>query len=77
MYSTSAADPGSGIRCLFDPCIRDPVSGMGKKSGSGSPMNYPDHISEYLETTFWVKILKLFDADPGTGIQEGKSSDLG
>jgi hypothetical protein len=31
--------------------------GMGKKSGSGSGMNSPDHISESLETIFWVKIL--------------------
>jgi hypothetical protein len=40
---------------------------MGKKSGSGSGMNNPDHISESLEieTIFWVKILKFFDADPG------------
>jgi hypothetical protein len=37
---------------------------MGKKSGSGSGMNYPYHVSESLETTvFWVKILKFFDAD--------------
>jgi hypothetical protein len=28
-------------------------------------MNNPDHISESLETIFWVKILKFFDADPG------------
>jgi hypothetical protein len=28
-------------------------------------MNSPDHISESLEPTFWVKTLKLFDADPG------------
>jgi hypothetical protein len=34
-----------------------------KKSGSG--MNNPDHISESLETIFWVKILKFFDADLG------------
>jgi hypothetical protein len=28
-----------------------------------------DHISESLETIFWVKILKFFDADadPGSG----------
>jgi hypothetical protein len=45
---------------------------MGKKSGSGSGMNNPDHISESLETMFWVKILKFFDADPGW-----KSSDPG
>jgi hypothetical protein len=28
-------------------------------------MNNPDHISESLETEFWIKILKFFDADPG------------
>jgi hypothetical protein len=38
---------------------------MGKKSGSGSGMNNPDHVSESLKTIFWVKILKFFDADPG------------
>jgi hypothetical protein len=34
---------GSGIRCLF----LTPVSGMGEKSrsGSGSGINIPDHIS--------------------------------
>jgi hypothetical protein len=37
---------------------------MGKKSGSGSGMNNPDHISESLKTIFWVKILKFFE-DPG------------
>jgi hypothetical protein len=34
-------------------------------------MIIPDHISESLETSFWVKILKFFDAntypDPGSG----------
>ncbi len=30
-------------------------------------MNNPDHISQSLETIFWVKILKFFDADPGSG----------
>jgi hypothetical protein len=42
-----------------------PGSGMGKKSGSGSEMNNPDHISESLKNNSWVKILKFFDADPG------------
>jgi hypothetical protein len=58
---------------------------MGKKSESG--MNNPDHISESLETIFWVKILKFFDLDPGSGIfltldresgiRDGKNSDPG
>ncbi len=47
----------------------------------------PDNISESLETIFWVKILKSFDADPewkkfGSGkekiwIREGKNLDPG
>jgi hypothetical protein len=42
---------------------------MGKKPRSGSGMNIPGHISESLETNFYVKILKFFDADmdPGSG----------
>ncbi len=43
------------------------------------------HISESLEIIFWVKILKLFDADPGSGklfdpgsgVRDGKNSDPG
>ncbi len=38
-------------------------------------MNIPDHISESLETIFWVKILKFFDADPGSAME--KNSDPG
>jgi hypothetical protein len=39
---------------------------MGKKlARSGSGMNIPDHISESLETIFWVKIFKSFDEDAG------------
>jgi hypothetical protein len=48
---------------------------MGKNSGSGSGMNNPDHISGCLETNFWVKILKFFDADPRSRIRDGKNSD--
>jgi hypothetical protein len=38
---------------------------MGKISGTGFGMNKPDHISEILETTFRVRILKFFDGNPG------------
>ncbi len=55
----SVADPGSGA-------FLTPGSGMGKKSGPGSGMSNQDHISESLETVFWVKILKFFDAEPGS-----------
>jgi hypothetical protein len=43
-------------------------------------MNSPDHISESLETIFWVKILKFFDPGwkkIGSGIRYGKNSDPG
>jgi hypothetical protein len=53
-------DPGSGA-------FMAPGSRIGKKSRSGSGMNISDHISESLETILWVKILKFFDADPGSG----------
>jgi hypothetical protein len=46
----------------------DPGSGMGKKSRSG--MNTPDHISDSLKTIFWVKILKFFDVDSGSGMKK-------
>jgi hypothetical protein len=39
--------------------------GIGKKSGSGSGMNNPDHISESFVTIFWVKILEFFNTNPG------------
>ncbi len=38
----------------------DPKAWMGKNQISGSGMNIPDHISESLETNFWVKILEFF-----------------
>jgi hypothetical protein len=50
---------------------------MDKKSRSGSKMNIPDHISESLETIFWVK--KTYNSlmwmririllDPGSGME--------
>jgi hypothetical protein len=33
-------------------------------------MNSPDHIFENLETIFLVKMLKFFDADPGSGMEK-------
>jgi hypothetical protein len=52
---------------------------MGKSQDPdpGSGMNIPDHISESLETTFGLKIFKIFSADPDPesfrpGIRDGK-----
>jgi hypothetical protein len=44
---------------IRDPVFLTPGSEMGKKSGSGSGMNNPNHISESIETIFWLKILYL------------------
>jgi hypothetical protein len=69
------------LRAVLRIRIRDPVpfltprSGMGTKSGSGSGMNNPDHISESLETIFLVKTLKFFDADPGSGLEKIRIRD--
>jgi hypothetical protein len=38
-------------------------------------MNNPEHISESLETIFWVKTLKFFDADPGSGLEKIQNRD--
>jgi hypothetical protein len=40
-------------------------------------MNIPDHISFSLETMFWVKILKFFDADADPVPGSGDRFDLG
>jgi hypothetical protein len=50
---------------------------MGKKSGSGSKMNNPDHISSSLETIFWVKILKSFHEEPGSAMEKIRIRDPG
>jgi hypothetical protein len=55
----SVADPGSGAFLTLG-------SGIDIKSGSGSGMNNPDHISESLETIFGVIMLIFFD--PGSGM---------
>jgi hypothetical protein len=72
-------------QCCGSGAFLTPVSGIGKKSRSGSGINILDHISESLlslETIFGVKILKFFDEDadprdgnlfdPGSGIRDGK-----
>jgi hypothetical protein len=54
------------IRCRFAPWIRD--TGWVKNQDPGSGLNNPDHISNSLETVFWVKTLKWKkwkNLDPG------------
>jgi hypothetical protein len=47
---------------VFGSGIRDPGSGMGKNQDPGSGINIPD-------PQHWLKILKFFDADPGSGVE--------
>jgi hypothetical protein len=54
-------DPDSGSGTFFDPGIRDGE----KNPDPGSGMNIPDHFSESLGTVLGLRILKIFDADPG------------
>jgi hypothetical protein len=49
MIKTSVEDSGSGAFFLA------PGSGIGKKPRSDLGLNIPDHISESLETIFWVE----------------------
>jgi hypothetical protein len=61
--------------------------GSGKKSRPGSEKNNPDHISDSLETIFWVKNVKYLNSlmlirdleweKFGSGIRDGKNSDPG
>jgi hypothetical protein len=72
----SVADPGSGIGCLFDSCIRIRDR---RKSASGSgirderPGSYFLKLSNHFYCFFGVKILKFLDEDP----DHGDSSDPG
>ncbi len=47
IYSVADLDPGSGIRCFFDPGIRD--LGWVKKSGSGIQFRDEQSASYYQE----------------------------
>ena len=52
LYFFQCCGSGSGIRCLFDPWIRDPGIGFFRIPDLGSPTN----IFESLVTIFWVKM---------------------
>jgi hypothetical protein len=60
----------SRIQGIFDPWIRDP--GWAKNQvpdpGFGCGVNILKHTSDSLETIFWVKIFKFFEADADPGI---------
>ncbi len=74
---------GSGIRCLFDPrirCLFDPsIQYQGRikikiRIRDEHPRSY---FRGSLETIFWVKILKFFDANPDPLPRSGNLFDPG
>jgi hypothetical protein len=79
---------GSGIQCLFDPWIRDPGSGMGRKSASGSEiqdeklgsyfLELRNHFFGFLGLKYLNSFMRIRDPEwrqVGSGIRDGKKSD--
>jgi hypothetical protein len=86
MLQSRIRDPGSGIRCLFDPWIRNLGSRIGIRNRSKVRIQIRDPDPGWKtriiflraeKPFFLVKILKFFDADPGSNIRDGKNSDPG
>jgi hypothetical protein len=50
---------------------------MGKKSGFGSDMNNPDHISESFQTISLMRIRDGKNSDPGYGMEKIRIPDPG
>jgi hypothetical protein len=74
--SVADPDPGSGIRCLFNPWIRDP--GWEKVSiriRDEQPGSYFLELRNQFFCFFGVKILKFFDEDPGSAMETVRIRD--
>jgi hypothetical protein len=79
VFSVADPDLGSGIGCLFDPCIRDP--GWEKVSiriRDEQPGSYFLELRNQFLCFLGVRIHKFFDEDLGSGmetvrIRDGKS----
>jgi hypothetical protein len=67
MYTTSVADPGSGAFLTHGSGIQERKS-HGPDPGPGwtTRIIFPRALKPF----FWVKILKFFDADPGSGMKK-------
>ncbi len=61
VFHPGSADPDPDFLPISDPRV---------KKGSGFGMNNQEHISHILQKIFWVKILKFFDANSGSGIEK-------
>ncbi len=72
-----AAQCGQELWAVLRIRIRDPVLFWPLDPGrvKHRDATQPGYISESLETNFWVKILKFFDVDPGSGIAKIRIRD--
>jgi hypothetical protein len=79
-------DPGSGLRCLFDPWIWDLGYRIRIGDGLKVRIQIPDPDPGWKtriiflraeKPFFLVKISKFFDADPGSRTRDGKNLDPG
>jgi hypothetical protein len=80
MKNTSVADPdpGSGIGYLFDPWIRDPRwEKVSIRIRDEQPGSHFLELRNRFFAFFWVKILKFFDEDPGSGLETVRIRDPG
>ncbi len=85
VWEDSSLSPETLTKKLLRIRIRDPVTFWPRDPGwvesqhpdPGSGMNNPDHISRALKPFFWVKILKFFDVDPGSGLETVRIRDPG
>jgi hypothetical protein len=78
---------GSGIRCPFDPWIRDPESRMGRKSASGSGIRDEQPGSYFLDLRNPFFLLKYLNSlmrirdgdssDPESGMEKSRIRDPG
>jgi hypothetical protein len=54
-----------------------PISVADPDPGPMDPRSYFLELRNHLFLFFWVKILKFFDADPGSGMEKSRIRDPG
>ncbi len=61
--ASTCCGSGSGIRCLFDPWIREPGSGMGKKIRIQPRSYFREHRNHFLGLKYLNSLMRI--RDPG------------
>jgi hypothetical protein len=76
LQATSVADPGSGAFLTPGSGIRDPGWVESQHPDPGSGIKFLE-LRNHFFVIFGVKILKFFDADPGSGMETVRIRDPG